>query len=93
MIEKRTFSKEEKLQFLNEVEQNGVKTILEKHGIYLATYYSWKKKYKEMVEAGFRQGITPAHIKVIEKNNCFLLNEKASFRKNAEELAKYLKTC
>jgi len=45
MTEKRTFTKEEKLQILKEVEQKGVKSTLEKHGIYPATYYSWKKKF------------------------------------------------
>jgi len=33
MTEKRTFTKEEKLQILKEVEQEGVKVTLEKHGI------------------------------------------------------------
>ena len=67
MTEKRKFTKDEKLQFLKEVEQNGVKTTLEKHGIYPATYYSWKKKFEEMGEAGFRHGMTPAHIKEIKR--------------------------
>ena len=64
MTEKRTFTKEEKLQILKEVEQEGVKTTLEKHGIYPATYYSWKKKFEQMGEAGFQHGMTPVHIKV-----------------------------
>ena len=44
MTEKRKFTNEEKLQLLKEVEQIGVKCTLEKHGIYPATYYLWKKK-------------------------------------------------
>lgn len=67
MKEKRKFTKEEKLQFLEEVEQSGVKSTLEKHGIYPATYYSWKKKFEEMGESGFRHGMTPAHIKEIKR--------------------------
>ncbi len=75
MTNKRTFSKEEKLQVLKEAEEKGVKITLEKHGIYPATYYSWKNKYEEMGEMGFRHGITPAHIKEIkrlEKENALL---------------------
>ncbi len=67
MTEKRKFTKDEKLQFLKEVEQNGVKITLEKHGIYPATYYSWKKKFEQMGEDGFRHGMTPAHIKEIKR--------------------------
>lgn len=75
MTNKRTFSKEEKLQILKEAEEKGVKSTLEKHGIYPATYYSWKNKYEEMGELGFRHGMTPAHIKEIkrlEKENALL---------------------
>lgn len=37
---KRKFTKEEKLKILKEVDQNGVKETIEKHGVYPATYYS-----------------------------------------------------
>jgi putative transposase len=67
MTEKRKFTEDEKLRLLKEVEQNGVKNTLEKHGIYPATYYSWKKKFEEMGESGFRHGMTPAHIKEIKR--------------------------
>jgi len=75
MTNKRTFSKEEKLQILREAQEKGVKITLEKHGVYPATYYSWKNKYEEMGELGFRHGMTPAHIKEIkrlEKENALL---------------------
>ena len=72
MKAKRSFTKEEKLQLLKEVDANGLKDTLEKHGIYPATYYSWKKKYELMGEAGFEHGLTPEHIrklKRLEKEN------------------------
>jgi len=75
MTNKRKFSKEEKLHILKEAEEKGVKATLSKHGIYPATYYSWKSKYEEMGELGFRHGMTPAHIKEIkrlEKENALL---------------------
>ena len=48
---------------------------MEKHGIYPASYYSWKKKLDEMGEEGFTHGITPAQIKrirALEKENKLL---------------------
>ncbi len=75
MKTKRTFTTEEKLQILQEAGRNGVKTTLEKHGIYAATYYSWRKKFNEMGEEGLKHGMTPAHIKRIrelEKENQML---------------------
>jgi len=53
MTEKRTFTKEQKLQILKEVEQEGVKVTLEKHGVYPAAYYSWKKNLSEWEKRGF----------------------------------------
>lgn len=66
-MKKRTFSKEEKLQILEEAKKQGVQPTLDKHGIYPATYYSWKKKYESMGEAGFRHGMTPEHLKEIKR--------------------------
>ncbi|KKL47521.1 hypothetical protein LCGC14_2334720 [marine sediment metagenome] len=34
-----------------------------KMGIAEQTFYSWKKKFETMGEAGFRHGMTPAHLK------------------------------
>lgn len=70
--EKRKFTKEEKLQILKEASEQGVNATLNRHGIYPATYYNWKKKFEQMGEEGFRHGITPAHLKemkALEKEN------------------------
>ncbi|MEL7196555.1 MAG: transposase [Bacteroidota bacterium] len=91
---KRTFSKEEKLKILEESKTNGVKITLEKHGIYPATFYSWRKKYDQMGEEGFRHGITPAQLKEIrrlEKENAMLkeiIAEKELESKLKDELLK-----
>jgi putative transposase len=69
---KRTFTKEEKLQIIKEASEQGVKPTLEKHGVYPASYYSWKQKYEQMGEEGFHHGMTPKHLKRIrelEKEN------------------------
>ena len=49
-VQRRTFSKKDKLKILKEVKEHGVKITLDKHGLYPATYYSWKRKYEEIVE-------------------------------------------
>lgn len=74
-MKKRKFTKEEKLAIIKEVSENGLKSTIEKHGIYPASYYSWKKKLDEMGEEGFTHGITPAQIKrirALEKENKLL---------------------
>jgi len=75
MSMKRTFTKEQKLQILQEAAEKGVSVTLEKHGIYPATYYMWKSKYETMGEAGLQHGMTPKHLKEIrrlEKENAIL---------------------
>ncbi len=72
MKEKRTFKKSEKLAILKEASEQGVKATLEKHAIYPATYYSWRKKFKEMGEIGLDHGMNQQHLKRIrdlEKEN------------------------
>ena len=74
-MEKRKFSKEEKLNILKEASEQGVKNTLDKYGLYPATYYSWKNKFESMGEAGFRHGMTPEYLKEIrrlEKENALL---------------------
>ncbi len=66
-MKRRTFSKEEKIKILEEARQNGVNETLSKHGIYPATYYSWRNKMAEMGEAGFRHGMTKAKLKEIKR--------------------------
>ncbi len=66
-MKKRSFSKEEKLLILEESKMLGVKATLSKHGLYPATFYSWRKKHEQMGEEGFRHGMTPAHLKEIRR--------------------------
>lgn len=74
-MEKRSFTKEEKLKIIKEASEQGVKPTLEKHNIFPASYYSWKKKFESMGVEGFSHGITPLQLKRIrelEKENKFL---------------------
>ena len=74
-MKKRTFSKEEKLRIIKEATTYGVQVTLDKHGVYPASYYTWKKKFEEMGEEGFHHGMSPRHLKRIrelEKENSTL---------------------
>lgn len=64
MMNKRTFTQEEKLRIIKEASEQGVKVILEKYDLYPATYYSWKSKLEEMGEIGLQHGMTPKHCPV-----------------------------
>ena len=94
MSMKRRFSKEEKVKILKESETKGVQVTLAKYGIYPATFYSWKKKFESMGDAGFRHGMTPEHLKEIrrlEKENELLkkiLAEKEVEGRLKDELLK-----
>jgi putative transposase len=94
MMNKRTFSKEEKLRIIKEASEQGVKVILEKYDIYPASYYSWKNKLEEMGEIGLQHGMSPKHLKRIrqlEKENATLkqlLAEKELEGKLKTELLK-----
>ena len=93
-MQKRKFTKEHKLEILEEATLQGVQATLDKHGLYPTTFYSWKKKFETMGEAGFRHGMTPEHIKEIkrlEKENeqlKLLLAEKELEGRLKDELLK-----
>ena len=93
-MQKRKFTKEQKLQIIEEASLNGVQATLDKYGLYPTTYYSWKKKFETMGEAGFRHGMTPEHLKEIkrlEKENVqlkLLLAEKELEGRLKNELLK-----
>lgn len=93
-MQKRKFTKEQKLEILEEASLLGVQATMDKHGLYPTTYYSWKKKFETMGEAGFRHGMTPEHLKEIkrlEKENeqlKLLLAEKELEGRLKDELLK-----
>jgi putative transposase len=93
-MKKRKFSKEEKIKILDEAKKHGVQPTLDKHGLYPATFYSWKKKMESMGDEGLSHGMTPAHLKEIrrlEKENSQLkaiLAEKELESRLKDELIK-----
>lgn len=69
---KRTWSIEEKVAILKDIQKTGVVEGCRKHGIYATTYYDWKKKYEEKGA----DGLVPhygrkeaAELKKIQKEN------------------------
>ena len=88
-MEKRKFSKDEKLQIIKEAGEQGVTITMGKYGIYPATFYSWKKKFETMGEDGYRLGLTVEHLKELkrlEKENSML--KKLFSEKELEGLLK-----
>lgn len=74
-MEKRKFTKDEKLKIIKEASEQGVKQTLEKYLVFPASYYAWKKKLETMGEDGFSHGMTPDQLKRIrelEKENKLL---------------------
>lgn len=51
-MEKRKWTKEEKLAILKEAEQKGVEVTIRHHGVYPSTYYYWRKRYQLEGEVG-----------------------------------------
>jgi len=94
LMNKRTFTTEEKVRIVKEASENGVTATIEKYGIYPASYYSWRKKLDQMGEEGLQHGMTPEHLKRIrklEKENALLkqlLAEKELEGKLKSELLK-----
>lgn len=94
LMNKRTFTIEEKLRIIAEAKEKGVTATIEKYGIYAASYYSWKKKLNLMGEEGLQHGMTPEHqkrIRQLEKENALLkqlLAEKELEGKLKSELLK-----
>lgn len=66
-MEKRKFTKEEKLKILKEASEQGVTVTLEKHGIYPATYYNWKKELKSVGEKDFGEKIFKEKTKELKR--------------------------
>ncbi len=69
---KRTWSVEEKVSILKEAKTAGIVETCRKHGIYAATYYSWKEKYNQNGAEGLRPGYSKQEhkdLKKLEKEN------------------------
>ena len=64
---KKRLSTAEKIKIVKEASTNGVRVTLEKHGIFPATFYGWKRKFEQMGEEGFSHGMTPKHLKEIKR--------------------------
>ncbi|MCP4120324.1 MAG: transposase [Bacteroidetes bacterium] len=63
---RKRFSKEEKLQILKEAGIHGVRETLDKHGVYPATFYYWKKKTEQMGEEGLTHSMTKERLQKIK---------------------------
>lgn len=64
---KRTFTKEQKLAILEEAAKNGIQPTLDKHALYPATYYAWRKKYQDLGADGLSHGMTKNQLKELRR--------------------------
>lgn len=55
-MEKKNYSKAEKLKILKEASERGMKPTLEKYNVYPTTYYYWKRKYFISGDSGLDHG-------------------------------------
>jgi len=67
MSMKKKYTNAEKISIVKEGAKQGVKTTLEKYGLYPATYYYWKKKYDTMGDAGLDHGMTKERLQEIQR--------------------------
>ena len=69
-MEKKNYSKQEKLKILKEASEKGLRPTLEKYNLYPTTYYYWKRKYFVSGEDGLDHGNTKeaaGRVKELEK--------------------------
>ena len=87
---KRTWSIEEKISILKDIEKTGVVEGCRKHGIYATTYYEWKKRY----ESNGADGLKPNYAKKEAKELKRLQKENERLKKllAEKELELSLKT-
>jgi putative transposase len=73
-MKKRKWTSEEKLQIIQEAEENGVTATLRKYGIYHTTYYQWKEKYDINGIDGLKQSYKreSQELKQLQKENLAL---------------------
>lgn len=64
---KRTWSIEEKISILKDIEKLGVVEGCRKHGIYASTYYEWKKKYAENGAEGLKPNYSKKEARELRK--------------------------
>jgi putative transposase len=72
---KRTWSIQQKVAIIKEVETGGVVETCRKHGVYATTYYSWKRKYDQGGEPALEPRFSlqeKKDLKKMEKENQFL---------------------
>jgi putative transposase len=82
-MERKKWSKQEKLAVLEEAKVSGVEVTLRKHGIYPSTFYDWQSKVLAGGESGLdrakRTTKTAEYLAELESENkrlTFLLGQK-----------------
>ncbi len=61
------FTESEKLSILKEAELNGMKKTIAKYGVYQATYYYWRRKYRLLGKEGLAHGANKERLKEVKR--------------------------
>ena len=63
----KKYTEAEKLSILKEAEIHGVTKTLAKYNLYQATYYYWRKKYRELGKDGLKHGANKERLKEVKE--------------------------
>ncbi len=63
----KKYTEAQKLSILKEADLNGVTKTLAKYNLYQATYYYWKKKYRELGMEGLKHGANKERLKEVKE--------------------------
>lgn len=63
----KKYTKPEKLAILQEADRHGVTKVLEKYALSPATYYYWRKKWRDLGEEGLLHGADQDSLRELEE--------------------------
>ncbi len=63
----KKYTNQDKLAILKEADLNGVTKVLEKYALYPATYYYWRKKFRELGKEGLAHGANKERLRELKE--------------------------
>lgn len=63
----KKYTDQEKVAILKEADLNGVSKVLEKYHLYPATYYYWRKKFRELGKEGLAHGANKDRLRELKE--------------------------
>lgn len=63
----KKYTDQEKVAILKEADLNGVSKVLEKYHLYPATYYYWRKRFRELGKEGLAHGANKDRLRELKE--------------------------